>query len=124
MNVGTGTPCSVDEGPGVCAIEATDLNRLLEPWIEVVEVDAVLAPWLRGEWLPVRSAPANPATHVAQRLVAPDVFAGVLRMSAYLDRPKFVVGPDSVYPPADRAVAPRRLLGRRGQGEANCTAVT
>src|SRR5947209_3864735 len=66
-------PGSVDERPSVRSIEPAYFNRLLEPWIEVVEIHTVLAPGLRPEWLPVRSASAGLATHVAQRLVAPDV---------------------------------------------------
>src|SRR4029079_8080702 len=43
---------SVDECPGVRAIEMADLNRLLKTRIKVVEVDAVLATGFRREWLP------------------------------------------------------------------------
>src|SRR3979490_2743670 len=102
------SPRSVDERPGVCSIETAYLNRLLKSWIKVVEVDTVLAPWLRGEWLPMRSAPAGLATHGAQRLIAPDVLGGVLRMSLILNRSVLVVRPESAKAPADRAVA----LGR------------
>jgi len=107
-----GSPRSVDERPSVRSIETAYLNRLLKTWIKVVEVDTVLAPWLRGEWLPMCSAPASLATHGAQRLVAPDVLGGVLRMSLYLNRSELVVRPESAKAPADRAVAFGRLLGR------------
>jgi len=121
---GTGQLRSVDERPSVRSIETAHLNRLLKTWIKVVEVDTVLAPWLRGEWLPMRGTPAGLATQGSQRLVAPDVLGGVLRMPLYLHRSELVVRPESAKAPADRAVALGRLLGRRGQREANCTAVT
>jgi hypothetical protein len=107
-----GSPRSVDERPSVRSIETAYLNRLLKSWIKVVEVDTVLAPWLRGEWLPMRSAPAGLAAHGSQRLIAPDVLGGVLRMSLYPNRSELVVRPESAKAPADRAVAPGRLLRR------------
>ena len=80
--------------------------------IKVVEVDAMLATGFRHEWLPMRDAPAVLATHIAQRLVAPDVLGGVLRMSLDPNRPELVVRPESAKAPAEGAVAPGRLLGR------------
>jgi hypothetical protein len=41
------------------------LNKLLKARIKVVEIDAVLAAWLGGEWFPMRGAPARLATHIA-----------------------------------------------------------
>ena len=107
-----GSPRSVDERPSVRSIETAYLNRLLKTWIKVVEVDTVLAAWLRREWLPMRSASAGLATHSTQRLVAPDVLGSVLRVSLYANRPELVVGPECTKAPTDRAVALGRLLGR------------
>ena len=103
---------SIYERPSVRAIETAHLNGLLEARIKVVEVDTVPGPWLLGEWLPMRNASAGLAAHGAQRLVAPDVLGGVLRMSLYPNRSELVVRPESAKAPADRAVAPGRLLGR------------
>jgi hypothetical protein len=56
---------SVEEFPRVRSIEPSYLNSLLEAWIKVVEIDTVLAAWLRDDWLPVRDTPAGFATHSA-----------------------------------------------------------
>ena len=84
----------------------------------------MLATGLRREWLPMGDAPAGLATHIAQRLVAPDVFGGVFRMPLYPNRPELVVRPESAQAPTEGAIALGRRLGRRWQREANCTAVT
>ena len=80
--------------------------------VKVVEVDAMLATGFRREWLPMRDASAGLATHIPQRLVAPDVLGGVFRMSLYPNRPELVVRPESAEAPAEGAVALGRLLGR------------
>ena len=90
------------------------LNKLLEAWIEVIEIDAVLGAWLRDKWLPMGSAPAGFASQIAQRLVAPDVLGRILRMPFYPNRAELVVSPESVEAPADRTVALGRLVWRRG----------
>jgi len=55
----------------------------------------MLAAWFRRKWFPMRGAPAGLATHITQRLVAPDVFDGVFRMSLYPNRPELEVRPES-----------------------------
>jgi len=73
----------------------------LKPWIEIVQIDAVLAAWLGSKWFPMRGAPAGLAAYVAQRPIAPDVLGRVLRVSFYPNRSEFVVGPESAKAPAD-----------------------
>ena len=102
---------SVDEFPSVRAIEPAYLNGLLQAWIEIVQIDAVLGAWLGDKWFPMRGAPARLAAYIAQRLVAPDVLGGVFRMSLYPNRPELVVRPESAKAPAEGAVALGRLLG-------------
>ena len=101
---------SVDEFPSVRAIEVAYLNKLLKARIKVVQIDAVLAARLVDKWLPMRGAPAGLATHIAQRLVAPDVLGRILRVSFYLDRSELVVRPESAEASADRTVALGGLL--------------
>src|SRR4030095_2277230 len=115
---------SVDEFPSVRSIELAYLNGLLKARIKVVQIDTVLAAWLGDKWFPMRGAPAGLATHIAQRLVAPDVLGRILRVSFYPNRSELVVRPKSAKAPADRTVALGRLLRRRGERETNCTAVT
>ena len=103
---------SVDEFPSVRSIEPAYLNGLLKARIKIVQIDAVLAAWLGDKWFPMRDAPAGPATHITQRLVAPDVLDGVFRMSLYPNRPELVIRPESAKAPTDRTVAPGRLLRR------------
>ena len=102
---------SVDECPSVCTIETANLNRFLKTRIKVVEVDAMLGTGFRREWLPMGDAPAGLATHITQRLVAPDVLGGVFRMSLYPNRPELVVRPESAKAPTEGTVALGRLLG-------------
>ena len=90
----------------------THLDGRLKTRIEVVEVDAMFSTRLRNERLPVRHASAGLATHCAQRLVAPDVPDGVLRVSLDSNRSELVVRPESAQAPAERAVAPGRFLGQ------------
>ena len=80
--------------------------------IKVVQIDTVLAAWLRDKWLPMRGAPASLATHIAQRLVAPDVLGRILRVSFYPNRSELVVRPKSAKTPADRTIALGCLLRR------------
>jgi hypothetical protein len=89
-----------------------NLNSLLKTRIKVAEVDAMLATGLRREWLPMRDAPAGLATHITQRLVAPDVLGGVFGMPLYPNRSELVVRPESAKAPTEGAVALGRLLGR------------
>ena len=70
----------------------------------------MLAARLEDQWLPMGSAPAGLATHIAQRLVAPDVLGRILRVSFYPDRSELVVRPKSAEASADRTVALGRLL--------------
>jgi len=86
------------------------LNKLLEAWIEVIEIDAVLGAWLRDKWLPMGSAPAGFASQIAQRLVAPDVLGRILRMPFYPNCPELVVRPKPTKASAERTVALGRLL--------------
>src|SRR5215207_8526261 len=81
------------EFPGVRSVEMAHLNQLSKARLEIVEVDAVLAAWLGDERLPMGGAPARPATHSAQRPVAPDVFGRVARVSFDPDRSQLVVRP-------------------------------
>ena len=101
-----------------------NLNKLSKAWIKVVQIDAVPAAWLRDKWFPMSDAAAGLATHIAQRLVAPDVLGRILRVSLDPNRSELVVRPKSADASADRAIAPGRLLRQRGQRETNCTAVT
>ena len=88
------------------------LNSLLKTRIKVVEVDAMLATGFRREWLPMRDAPAGLATHIAQRLITPDVLGRILRVSFYPNRSELVVRPKAAKTPADRTIALGRLLRR------------
>jgi len=103
---------SVDEFPSVRAIEPAYLNGLLQAWIEIVQIDAVLGAWLGDKWFPMRGAPARLAAYIAQRLVAPDVLVRILRMAFDANCSELVVRPESAKAPADRTVAPGRLLRR------------
>ena len=93
--------CSVDEFPSVRSIEPAYLNGLLKAWIKIVQIDAVLAPWLGDKWFPMRGAPADLAAYIAQRFVAPDVLGRILRVSFYPNRSELVVRPESAKAPAD-----------------------
>ena len=115
---------SVDEFPRVRSIEPSYLNTLSKARIKVVQIDAVLAAWLGDKWFPMRDASAGLATHIAQRLVAPDVLGRILRVSFYPNRSELVVRPKSTKTPAERTVALGGLFRRRGQRETDCTAVT
>ena len=103
---------SVDEFPSVRSIEPSYLNTLLKARIKVVQIDTVLAAWLGDKGLPMRGTSAGLATHIAQSLVAPDVFIRILRVSFYPNRSELVVRPESAKAPADRTVALGRLLRR------------
>ena len=72
----------------------------------------MLATGFGRERLPMRDAPAGFATHITQRLVAPDVLGGVFRMSLYPNRPELVVRPEAAKAPAEGAVALGCLFGR------------
>src|SRR4029453_12516301 len=103
---------SVDEFPSVRSIEPSYLNTLLTARLKVVQIDTVLAAWPGDTWLPMRGTSADLATHIAQSLVAPDVLGRILRVSFYPNRSELVVRPKSAKAPADRTIAPGRLLRR------------
>ena len=103
---------SGDEFPGVRSIEPAYVNGLLKARIKVVQIDTVLAAWLRNKWFPMRGAPAGLATHSAQRLVAPDVLGRILRVSFYPNRSELVIRSNCAKAAADRTVALSRLLRR------------
>ena len=96
----------------------------MKAWIKIVQIDAVLAAWLRDKWFPMRGTPAGLATYIAQRFVAPDVLGRILRVSFYPNRSELVVHPESAKTPAEGTVAPGRFFGGRRQRETNGTAVT
>ena len=84
----------------------------MKAWIKIIQIDTVLATWLRNKWLPMRGTPAGLATHSAQRLVAPNVLGRILRVSIYPNRSELVVRPKSAKAPAERTVALGGLLRR------------
>src|SRR3546814_3853858 len=75
---------SIEECPGIRAVEAPDDHRFQEPWIEVAQVHSVPGAGFGFQRFPVGNDAARSAAHIPQRPVAPDVAFRVLGMA--LDR--------------------------------------
>src|SRR3546814_10552232 len=75
---------TVEECPGIRAVEAPDDHRFQEPWIEVAQVHSVPGAGFGFQRFPVGDDAARFAAHVPQRPVAPDVAFRVFGMT--LDR--------------------------------------
>src|SRR3546814_2414053 len=71
---------SVEECPGIRAVEAPDDHRFREPWIEVAQVHSVPGAGFGFQRFPVGDDAARFAAHVPQRPVAPDVAFRVFGM--------------------------------------------
>src|SRR3546814_5710098 len=72
---------SVEECPGIRAVEAPDDHRFQEPWIEVAQVHSVPGAGFGFQRFPVGDDAARFAAHVPQRPVAPDVAFRVFGMT-------------------------------------------
>lgn len=108
-------PRSIEELPGVCAVEATHLHWRQDLRVQVSQVHAVQRARLGLQRFPMRHAPACCATHGLECLVALQARLGILRMAGNPDRAVFAVGPEGAHSPAGGTVAVRGLLrgGRR-----------
>ena len=96
---------SVDELPGVGAIEVADPDRSNQARVEAAKVYAVLGTWRWAQRLPVRDAPARFAVNGAERFIAPDVCGSCFWVGFYLDGAKLEVDPRAANAPAKRAIA-------------------
>lgn len=115
MEYRSGRIASVQEFPGVRAIETPDVNRLQNLRVEDPQVHAVTSPRFRRQWFPVRNASACGTTHRAERSVALDVCLRVLGMTGDANCAELVVGPDTTDAPANGTVAARSRLWSRWQ---------
>lgn len=115
---------SIEEGPGICAVEAPDDDCLQQLRLEIAQVHAVPCAGLAVERLPVGDDAARFAAHISQRPITPDVLFRVLGVALDRDRAELVVGPDPCRTTAEGAVATRGLLRRSRKREANRSAMT
>src|SRR5690606_25190025 len=117
MDVSPGVMCpdSVEEGPGIGAVETPDADGFQEFRREVSQVHPMPGTGSGVQGLPVGDNAAGPAAHVAQGPITPDIVFRIPGVTLDGHRAQCVVGPDARDPAAERAVAAGRL--RRGEGE-------
>jgi hypothetical protein len=115
---------SVQELPGIRAVEAPHRHGIKKLWIKVSQVHAMACSWFRLQWFPVGDASASGAANCSQGLVALDVLLRVFWVPGDPHCAEFIVGPDSAKASADGAVAACGLLWGGRQLDRDGTAVT
>jgi hypothetical protein len=72
---------SVYELPGICPVEAPNLDRFQKGRIKVSQIHAMAGTRFKIQRLPMSCAPASFAAYRSERLVALDVLLGIVWMA-------------------------------------------